>query len=79
MAGFDSSLDKSLFEREADFETTKIKVEIRSYNEGQPKIQLSRENLDPESGNWKWSKLGRLRKEEAQKVQEFLEEAIKEL
>ena len=79
MAGFDKSLDKCLFTDEVNYETTKIKVEIRAYNEGQPKIQISRENLNPETGDWVWTKLGRLKKEEAQAVQEMLGKAVQEM
>jgi len=39
-----------------------------SYNEGQKKLQISRENLNPESGDWRWSKLGRMTKSEAEVV-----------
>jgi hypothetical protein len=76
MAGFDKSLDKELFGKEAEFETTKIRVSVMSYNEGRQKIQISRENLNPEDGEWRWSKLGRMTKEEAEKVVPLLQEAI---
>jgi len=76
MAGFDKSLDVELFGEEANFETTKIRVSVMCYNEGQKKIQLSRENLDNESGDWRWSKLGRMTKDEAKAVLPLLEKAI---
>jgi len=77
MAGFDKSLDKELFKKEAKFETTKISVSVMSYNEGRSKVQLARENLNPEDGEWRWSKLGRMTKDEAQAVLPLIEEAIK--
>jgi len=68
MAGFDKTLDVEVFGNEVSFDTTKIRVSIMSYNEGVKKLQISRENLNPESGEWRWSKLGRMRKEEAKEA-----------
>ena len=76
MAGFDKSLDVEVFGNEASFDTTKIRVSVMSYNEGQKKLQISRENLNPESGEWRWSKLGRMTKDEAKAVLPLFEEAI---
>lgn len=76
MAGFDKSLDKELFGEEASFETTKIRVSVMSYNEGRPKLQVSRENLDVDSGDWRWSKLGRMTKEEASEVLPLMQKAL---
>ena len=79
MAEFDRSLDKELFGEEAKFETTKIKVAVMSYNEGKPKIQISRENLDINSGEYRWTKLGRMTKEETEQIIPILQKAIKEI
>ena len=79
MAGFDKTLDVELFGEEANFETTKIRVSIMCYNEGQKKLQISRENLDNDSGDWRWSKLGRLTKDEATAVVPLMEKAAKEM
>ena len=79
MAEFDKSLDVELFGEEAKFETTKIKVSVMSYNEGTPKVQIARENLDNNSGDWRWSKLGRMNKEEAKAVLPLIEKAIKSM
>lgn len=75
MAKFDRSLDENLFTKEVSFETTKIVVSIFSYNGGAKKLQLSRENLNPESGDWVFSKLGRMRKEEVEGVLPLIKEA----
>ena len=74
MAGYDKSLDKELFSKSADFERTKITVSVHSYNEGTPKVQLSRTNKRAD-GEESWSKLGRLTKEELEAVLPMLEEA----
>ena len=79
MAEFDKSLDKEISYKEAKFETTRIKVSVMSYNESAPKIQLTRENLNNTSGEWRWNKLGRLTKEEALKVIPLIEQTIKEM
>lgn len=79
MAGFDKSLDKEVFGADAKFETSKIRVSVMSYNEGIPKLQISRDRLDMESGEYKWSKLGRLTKEEAEAIQPLIEEAIENM
>jgi hypothetical protein len=75
MAEFDKSLDKELFGEEAKFETSKLRVSVMCYNEGMKKIQISRENLDPNSGDYRWTKLGRMTKEEASKVAPLLQKA----
>lgn len=79
MAGFDKSLDKEIFGEEAKFETTKIKISVMSYNEGTPKLQIARENLNPEDGEWRWSKLGRMTKEESEAVLPLIEKAIQNM
>ena len=79
MAGFDKSLDKEVFGEDASFETTRIRVSVMSYNEGQNKLQLSRENLNPDDGEWRWSKLGRMTKDEAEKVLPLYEKALENM
>lgn len=79
MAGFDKSLDVELFGEEANFETTKIRVSVMQYNEGQKKLQLSRENLNPDDGEWRWSKLGRMNVQESKAVLPLMEKAISEM
>ncbi len=79
MAEFDRSLDKELFAEEVKFDTCKIKVSVMSYNEGTKKIQVGRENLDPNSGEYRWVKLGRMTKEEASKVIPALQKAVESI
>lgn len=73
---FDKNLDKELFSKAADFETTRITVAVFSYNDGIPKLQLSRENRILSSGEWRFSKLGRMTKEEVKAVLPFMQEAV---
>ena len=79
MPGFDKSLDKELFSETVQFETTRITVAVFAYNEGKPKLQISRENLDPNTGEWKFSKLGRMFKEEVEAVIPLMEKAKEKL
>ncbi len=76
---YDKELDKELFKDTVEFETSKISVAVYAYNEGTPKLQLSREVLNPENGSWKWSKLGRLLKEEAEAVLPLMQKAIEHM
>ena len=75
---YDSSLDKQLFSKSFEVENTKVTVSVYSYNNGPKKLQLSRENADAE-GEWRFSKLGRMTKEEFQGILPFLEEALTHL
>ena len=79
MAGFDKNLDKQLFSEEAKFETTKIVVAVMSYNDGPAKLQIARENLLPENGEWRWNKLGRMTKDETAAVLPIIEKALEKM
>ena len=45
---FDKSLDKELFSETASFETTKIKVGVYSYNDGEKKTADFKRECKPE-------------------------------
>lgn len=76
---FDKSLDKELFSESVEFEATKLVVGVYSYNDGTPKLQISRENRDMDSGEWKWSKLGRMLKQEVEAIFPLIEKAKEHL
>ena len=78
MAGFDKSLDKELWSESLDFERSVITVAVMSYNEGVSKLQLSRQNKRAE-GELGFAKLGRLTKEEAEKVLPLMQKALEEM
>jgi hypothetical protein len=71
---FDKNLDKELFSETVEFGRTKITVSVFSYNDGTPKLQLSRENQAGE--DYAFAKLGRLTKEEAEKILPLMEKAL---
>ncbi len=75
---FDKNLDKQLYEEEIESENSLIKVGVYSYNEGQKKMQLIRQNKSPE-GDLKFAKLGRLTKEEAEKVIPAMQRAAEKM
>ena len=76
---YDKSLDKATFSETAEFETSKITVAVYSYNEGTPKLQISRENLDPNSGDFRFSKLGRMFKDEAEGIAPLITKALEKM
>ena len=75
---FDKNLDKELFSETASFETTRIKVGVYSYNDGEKKMQISRENMNQE-GIWSFAKLGRMFKDEAEAVIPLIQKALKKM
>ena len=74
MAGFDKSLDKELFSEDVDFERSVVTVAVFAYNDGTPKLQLSRQNKNAE-GKLSFAKLGRMTKEEVDAVLPLMEKA----
>ena len=75
---FDKSLDKEIFSETIAFETTRITVGVFSYNNGEKKMQISRENMNQE-GIWSFAKLGRMFKDEAEAVIPLMEKALKHM
>ena len=78
MAGFDKSLDKEMFSESVTVGRSKLTVAIFAYNNGTPKLQLSRENVSAE-GDANFAKLGRLTKEELEAILPLIEKARKNL
>ena len=76
---FDKSLDKELFGETVEFEITRVRVSVFSYNDGTPKLQISRENRNQESGEWTFSKLGRMVKDEIEAILPLIEKAKEHL
>jgi hypothetical protein len=73
---YDASVDEQLFSKFWESENGKIVVSIYSYNKGAKKLQISREVKDRE-GNFTFSKLGRLSKDEVEAVLPLIQEAVK--
>ncbi|MBD3245564.1 MAG: hypothetical protein GF333_00955 [Candidatus Omnitrophica bacterium] len=75
---YDPNLDECVFSKDWENEYERLSVKIYSYNKGAKKIQISRENKD-QSGEYRFAKLGRLTKEEAEHVLPLLQEAIQQM
>jgi hypothetical protein len=75
---YDSSLDESLFSKASENEMGRLTVSVYSYNEGQKKLQISRENRDSQGG-FMFAKLGRMTKEEVEAVLPLMQEAVKHM
>ncbi|MFA6072942.1 MAG: hypothetical protein WC758_02435 [Candidatus Woesearchaeota archaeon] len=73
---FDKGLDKELFGESVEFEVTRLRVSVFAYNNGTPKLQISRENRLMDSGEWTFAKMGRLTKEELEKILPLINKAI---
>ena len=75
---FNKDLDKEIFSEAIQFETTRITVGVFSYNDGEKKMQVSRENMN-QDGEWSFAKLGRMFKDEVEKVIPAMQKAVKEM
>ena len=75
---YDPSLDESLFSKSHESEAGRLTVSVYSYNNGQKKLQISRENRDAEGG-FRFAKLGRMTKEEAGSIVPFIKEALEKM
>jgi len=75
---FDPNLDKQLFAEQAKFETTRITVSVQQYNEGEKKLQISRENMN-QNMEWSFAKLGRMFKDEAEAVVPLIKKALEHM
>lgn len=78
MSPYNSALDESLFSQSWDSPTEKLTVSVYSYNKGPKKLQISRENKDPQ-GDFRFAKLGRMTKEEIQAILPLIQEALKHM
>ena len=75
---FDKNLDKEIFSEVKEFETSKIKVGVYSYNDGEKKMQISRENMN-QDGEWNFAKLGRMFKDEVEAVIPMMKKALESM
>ena len=75
MAAYDRSLDECSFSESWENDSQKITVSVYSYNKGAKKVQIMRENRDPE-GNFRFAKLGRMNKLEIEAIIPILQKAV---
>ena len=72
---YDQSLDVASFKETKEFGETRITVGVFSYNDGAKKLQISRENQN-QNEEWRFAKLGRMTKEEAQEIIPIMAKAV---
>ena len=75
---YDSSLDEQLFSKEYENDGGKIVVSVYSYNNGPKKLQIVREIKNRE-GEYAFTKLGRLSKDEIEGILPLIQEALKNM
>lgn len=75
---YDKSLDLELFKETKDFEETRITIGVFSYNNGEKKIQMTRENKTP-TEEWRFAKLGRMNKAELTAVLPLMQSALQHM
>jgi len=74
---YEKSLDIDVFKETKEFEDTRITVGVFSYNGGEKKIQISRENKAAEE--WRFAKLGRMTKPELAEVLPLINKAFEKM
>ncbi len=75
---YDRELDVSSFSKSWEDDKQKLTVSIFSYNQGEKKLQISRENRNA-SGELRFAKLGRMAKEEVIAVLPLIQEAVEHM
>ena len=75
---YEKSLDVESFKEVKEFNDTRISVGIFSYNGGEKKLQISRENKD-QNEEWRFAKLGRMNKQEAKDIVPVLMKAVEKM
>ena len=75
---YDKALDVESFKEVKEFNDSRISVGIFSYNGGEKKLQISRENKD-QNEEWRFAKLGRMNKQEAKEIVPVLMKAVEKM
>ena len=75
---YDSSLDESIFTKVFETDVGQLTVSVYSYNKGVKKLQITRENKDTH-GDLRFTRLGRMTKEEITSILPLIQEAIKSM
>ncbi len=72
---YDATLDEKLFSEFWETEVDRLTVSVFSYNKGVKKLQISRTSKN-EQGELKFSKLGRMTKEEVEGILPLMQKAM---
>jgi hypothetical protein len=66
------------FKESKEFEGTRITVGVYSYNNGEKKLQITRENRD-QNEDWRFAKLGRMTKGEVKEIVPIIMKAVEKM
>lgn len=72
---YDIKLDECIFSKSWESGLDRVTVSVYSYNKGQKKLQITRENKGSQD-EFRFVKLGRMTKEEAQAILPLIQEAL---
>jgi hypothetical protein len=72
---YDRNLDVESFKEVKEFGDTRITVSVYAYNNGPKKLQITRENHTSDD-EWRFTKLGRLSKDETQAILPLIQKAL---
>lgn len=75
---YDQSLDQECFKELKEFGESRISVAVFSYNNGPKKLQVTRENKSAE-GEWRFTKLGRMTKQEVKEIVPIMMKAVESM
>jgi hypothetical protein len=75
---YDRELDVSSFSKEWENDKQKLTVSVYSYNQGEKKLQISRENRNA-AGELRFAKLGRMAKDEVEAILPLIQEAVAQM
>ena len=75
---YNQQLDERVFSKSWESDNERLTVSVFSYNHGQKKLQISREAKDA-NGEYRFGKLGRLRKDELEAILPLMQEALKSM
>ncbi|MCM8814031.1 MAG: hypothetical protein NC924_08900 [Candidatus Omnitrophica bacterium] len=75
---YDPQLDNCVFSKTWEGELDKLTVCVYSYNSGPKKLQITRSSKDKQ-GEFRFSKLGRMTKQEVEAILPYIQEAMQYL
>jgi hypothetical protein len=75
---YDRDLDECVFSKTWENDTDRITVSVMSYNQGQKKLQISREGKNAQ-GEFRFAKLGRMNREEVEAVLPMIQESMTQM
>ncbi len=75
---YDPNLDEKIFAKSVDTDLGRIDISVYSYNKGDKKLQITRENRTSD-GEFRFTKLGRLTKKEVGSILPVIKEALEKM